>query len=387
LIGDWLMGLSTVVELAERYAVSRKTANKWIGRYRAEGPSGLEERSSAPLRHGRATAAELEAVIIEQKLARPTWGPRKIVAKLGERYPEIGWPAASTAGELLRRAGLTRPRRRRHRAPPTLGGLILPERPNQLWAADHKGWVRLADGRRCEPLTVTDGFSRFLIGLSAGDSTCGRQARAVFERAFDDYGLPEAIRTDNGPPFAAAGVTGLTALTVWWARLGIRHERIAPGRPQQNGRHERFHLTLKEALMPPAADLAAQAERFAAFRTDYNHERPHEALGQTPPARHYAASPRRPPERLPEPDYRGADVRRVRSNGEIKWGGRLIHVSSALAGELVAITEADDGACLVRFYDTPIGVIDTRQHRLRALVAAARGGDEGNPNLSPIYPV
>ena len=386
-IADWLECEWTVVELCERYAVSRKTAYKWIERYRQEGPVGLAGRSSAPLRHGRATSDEVAGAILAQKAARPSWGPRKIVAWLGRRHPQMSWPAASTAGAILQRAGLVQPRRRRHRAAATLGGLTLAERPNHVWAADHKGWIRLKDGTRCEPLTVSDSFSRYLIGLSAETSTAGQAARPVFEQAFAEYGLPEVIRTDNGPPFAAAGVTGLTALSIWWARLGIRHERIQPGRPQQNGRHERFHLTLKEAMEPPVRNLAEQAVRFAGFRHDYNHERPHEALGQVPPAQLYQPSPRRLPRRLPTPDYpQGCDVRRVRSNGEIKWGGALIYVSSALIGELVAVQETDEGLCLVRFYDLTIGVIDTRQRRLRPAILAACGQDH-TPPLSPTYPV
>jgi putative transposase len=383
-IGEWLSGLSTVVELSERYGLSRKTAYKWIGRYREEGAAGLSDRSSAPLMHGRATAEELVEMILQQKEARPSWGPRKIIAKLAEVYPDLAWPVPSTAGEILKRAGLVKPRRRRFRAPPSLGGLTQAERPNHVWAADHKGWVLLGDRERCEPLTISDSLTRFLIGLSAGDSTCVAQAQAGFERAFEEYGLHETIRSDNGAPFASNGVTGLTALTVWWAKLGIRHERTEPGKPQQNGRHERFHLTLKEAMEPPAPSRAAQAARFEAFRTDYNEERPHEALGQTPPARHYERSPRELPKRLPEPDYpKEADIRRVRSTGEIKWAGDLLYVSAALIGELVAIEELDNGALRMRFYDTPIGVIDPRQKRLRRLTVAACGHGQ-SANLSPI---
>ncbi len=386
-IADWLRGEWTVVELCERYGVSRKTAYKWMERYRQEGPAGLAGRSSAPLRHGRATLEAVAAAILSQKAARPSWGPRKIVAWLERRHPEVSWPAASTAGSILQRAGLVQPRRRRRRAAATLGGLTRAERPNHVWAADHKGWMLLKDGTRCEPLTVSDSFSRYLVGLSAETSTAGQAARAVFEQAFAEYGLPDVIRTDNGAPFAAAGVTGLTALGVWWAKLGIRHERIQPGRPQQNGRHERFHLTLKEAMEPPVRNLAEQAVRFAGFRDDYNHERPHEALGQIPPAQLYAPSARRLPRRLPQPQYpHGCDVRRVRSNGEIKWGGALIYVSSALTGELVAVQETDDGLCRVRFYDLTIGVIDTRQRRLRPAILAACGEHRTQP-LSPTYPV
>ena len=368
--------------------MSRKSVYKWIDRYDAEGPSGLEDRSSAPLCHGRSTPAALVEAIVQQKEARPSWGPLKIIGKLSALYPELDWPAPSTAGEILKRAGLVKPRRRRYRAPPTLDGLTMARRPNHLWAADHKGWVRLGDGQRCEPLTVTDSFSRFLIALEASASTREEEARPVFERAFAEYGLPEAIRSDNGPPFASTGVTGLTALGVWWAKLGIRHERIAPGHPTQNGRHERFHLTLKEAMEPPSPNRADQSERFDTFRDEFNHERPHQALGQTPPAKHYVASPRPMPDHLAQPDYpNAADIRRVRSNGEIKWAGDFLFVSTALIGELVAIEETETGDLRMRFYNTPIGVIDTHHKRLRRLVAPARGGDQKHQNLSPIYPV
>src|ERR1700722_3180937 len=189
-IADWLAWLWTVTELAERYGVSRKTAYKWIGRYAERGPSGLEPGSSAPLRHGRATPAALREAILQQKEARPTWGPRKIIAKLSELHPELGWPVASTAGEILKRAGLTQRRRWRRRAPPSLGGLTEAQAPNDVWAADHKGWVLLGDGQRCEPLTVSDSYSRFLIALSACQSTREAEARPVFERAFAAFGLP-----------------------------------------------------------------------------------------------------------------------------------------------------------------------------------------------------
>jgi transposase InsO family protein len=386
LIGDWLGGEWTVLELSERYGISRKTAYKWIDRYRLEGSAGLLERSHAPRVHGRSTPVELAAAIIEQKLARPSWGPRKIMAKLEERYPEAVWPVPSTAGEILKREGLVQPRRRRHRVRATLGGLTLAERPNHVWATDHKGWFRLGNGERCEPLTIGDGYARYLLGLTAGDSTRGEEARAEFERSFEENGLPEIMRSDNGSPFASPGVTGLTRLSAWWAKLGIRHERTAPGKPQQNGRQERFHLTLLEAIEPPAADRAAQAARFAEFRAYYNHERPHEALGQTPPARRYQPSPRPLPKHLPEPEYpREADIRRVRSNGEIKWAGDFLFVSEVLVGEWVAIEEHETGELRMRFYNTPIGVIDPQQKRLRRVGAPARRRPH-TPNQSPLPP-
>jgi len=386
-IGEWLERQLSLTELAELYGVSRKTAYKWIGRYRSDGIDGLRERNSAPLEHGRATPLEHIMMIVALKAAKPRYGPLKIVAKLKELRPDLAWPVPSTVGEILKRAGMVQPRRRRSRVPPTLGPLTVAERPNDLWAVDYKGWIRLGDGRRCEPLTITDSFSRYLVALEPCRSTSGAEALPIFERAFADHGLPEAIRSDNGPPFATVGVTGLSALGVWWAKLGIHHERIAPGRPQQNGRHERFHLTLKEAMEPAPADLPSQVARFEAFRHDYNHERPHQALGQTAPARHYTASPREMPQQLPEPDYpREADIRRVRSNGEVKWGGAMIFVSEALVGEWVAIQEQETGELQMRFYAKPIGIIDPRHKRLLRFCVPARGHTKGE-EVSPRYPV
>ncbi len=363
-----LSGEASMTELCERHGISRKSGYKWLVRYQAEGPGGLLDRSHAPARHGRQTDAALAEAIILMKTARPSWGPRKIVARLKLDHPGLIWPADSTVGEILKRAGLVEPRHRRQRVTPTWGGLTTPERPNHVWATDYKGWALLGDGRRCEPLTVTDSFSRYLLGLSAGSDTSEEQARPWFEAAFKEFGLPQVMRSDNGPPFASTGVTGLTRLTVWWIRLGIRHERITPGKPQQNGRHERFHLTLMETMSPPAADQIAQAERFGAFRQDYNHHRPHEALDQLPPAAFYRPSPRKLPDRLPEPDYPAeAAVRQVRTNGCIKWRGELVFISSALCGEAVAVEETEPGHWRVRFFDQPIGLIDRKTNRLGRL--------------------
>ncbi len=367
-IGECLSGEWTMVELCERYRVSRKTGYKWLGRYHVHGPGGLLDRPRAPLHHGRATPEALADAIIALRQERPHWGPRKIVAKLASRSPDVAWPRSSTAGEILKRAGLVTGRRLRRRVAATPGGLTVPQRPNHVWAADHKGWVRLGDGTRCEPLTVTDGFSRYLLQLGAGSSTRAAEAQPLFEQAFSEFGLPETIRTDNGPPFASLGLTGLTALSVWWLKLGIRHERIDPGHPQQNGRHERFHLTLLETMRPAAADAAEQRRRFAGFTKDYNEERPHEALGQRPPAALYRNSERPLPDRVEEPCYSPeAAVRKVRSTGEIKWEGTLVPVSSALAGEAVALEETEAGDWLVRFYAAPIGVIARGAARLSRL--------------------
>ena len=275
-------------------------------------------------------------------------------------------------------------RRLRRRAPPRLGELTAPQYANHVWNVDHKGWVRLGDGSRVEPLTMTDGFSRYLISVSATASTAHDEARPLFERAFRDHGLPATIRSDNGAPFASTGASGLTALSAWWIKLGIRHERIDPGHPQQNGRHERFHLTLREAMTPPQLNLAAQQRRFESFARDYNEERPHQALGQRTPASVYEPSARPMPARIVEPDYPPeAAARKVRSNGEIRWRGDLIAISTALVGEAVAVEETEDGQWLVRFYDTPIGLIDMDKKRLRRLVAPTGGDGEAHHETKP----
>jgi putative transposase len=354
-----------IAALCRRYGISRKTGYVWLARYRSEGPAGLVDRSHAPHEHGRVTSPALREAILALRAQRPSWGPRKLIAKLSALQPEIAWPSASTAGMILKRAGLVEARRASRRAPPRLGALTEPCHANHVWAADYKGTVRLGDGSRLDPLTVTDSFSRYLVALSASRRIGGAEAIGVFDRAFDEYGLPAVIRTDNGPPFAAPGPSGLTRLTVGWIKLGIRPERIDPGKPTQNGRHERLHLTLNETLDPPAKTLAEQARRFRAFRHDYNTERPHQAIGQKPPATLFAASPRQKPRRPLEPDYPDtAHVRTVRANGEIKWRGSLVYLSTALAGEHVAIEDDGHPAHSVRFFDIPIGRIDPDARRL-----------------------
>lgn len=350
-------GEETMTELCAAYGISRRVGYKWLNRYRAEGVWGLGERSHAPLRHGRSTAPELVEKLVELRRARPSWGARKLVAKLSVLHPQLDWPSHSTAYEILKRAGLVTARRVRRRAPPRPGGLTLPERPNHVWAIDHKGWFRLGDGGRCEPVTLEDSYSRFLLALSTGEGTSAAQTRPVLERAFHDYGLPEVIRSDNGAPFAATGVTGLTKLSAWWIKLGVHPERIKPGRPQENGRLERFHATLEEAIKPASPNRAAQQRRFDAFRRDYNEERPHQALGQIPPASFYTPSPRPVPARLPEPDYpAGRPIRRVHTGGEIRWRGRTPFLSGALVGEPVALEETHNG-WRVWFYREPIAFI------------------------------
>lgn len=354
----------TMISLCERFGVSRKTGYKWLGRYRRLGPEGLVDLPRAPLEHGRATPAEIVDRIVAQKQARPLWGPKKVVAWLARQDPTIRWPAVSTAGEILKRHGLVGRRRARWRAAGN-GPWPEPRGPNAVWTCDHKGWFRTRDGQRCEPLTVMDATSRYMLALEACGSTGEDEAWPVFKRLFADYGLPDRVRSDNGPPFAAVGVTGLTPLSLRFVKLGIGLERIDPGKPQQNGQHERFHLTMLPLAKAPAADRAAQAEAFEAFRRDYNEERPHEALDMETPAEHYRSSTRRMPAEPPEPDYPPeAAVRRVRHNGAIKWQGNEIYVSATLAGEQVAIEETETGEWAMRLYAHRLGFVDQKHAKL-----------------------
>lgn len=361
---ECLAGDETMTQLCAAFEISRKTGYKWLRRYRELGAEGLDDLPRAPLNHGRATAQDLVERIVAMKQTHPLWGPKKVMARLMRSEPACAWPAVSTAGEILKRHGLVGRRRARWHAAGN-GPWPEPAGPNAVWTGDHKGWFRTGDGRRCEPLTVMDASSRYLLALAATGSTADEEAWPVFEQLFEEHGLPDRIRSDNGSPFASAGVTGLTPLAVRFIKLGIGLERIQPGKPQQNGRHERFHLTMLPLAKAPQADAEAQARVFEAFRRSYNEERPHEALAMDTPAQHYRPSTRPMPRTTPEPDYPAeAALRRVRQNGEIKWNGDFIYISKSLAGETVAVLEDDDGAWTLCFYAHRLGCIDSRHKKL-----------------------
>ena len=330
-------------ELCEAFGVSRTTGYKFLKRYRQGGLDGLKDRSRAPRRHPNATPERLERQILAARAAHPTWGAPKLKAWLERNFPEDQWPAQSTIGSILKSHGLTRRRRRRHRTPAYTEPFKGTDRPNAVWCADFKGWFRTGDGVRCEPLTITDAFSRYLITCRALPRQTHDLTRPWFERAFREFGLPDAIRTDNGRPFASTAVAGLSRLSVWWIRLGIRPERIEPGKPQQNGRHERFHLTLKQdTAKPPRGSLRAQQRRFNSFTTEYNEERPHAALHNQTPAEVYHPSFRAFPKRLPEMEYPGDYlVRRVMHTGQIRFGNNRTFLSNSLIGEVVGLKEID----------------------------------------------
>jgi len=360
-IAEWLQGEEPRSVLCERYGISRETGYQWWRRYCAEGSPGLEERSRAPHSNSRSMSAAVAVALIERRQARPHWGPKKILAVLARDWPDWHWPSPSAVSDLFRREGLSAPRRRRRRVLTVEQPFAQVEAANDAWCIDFKGWFRTGDGRRRDPLTVTDAHSRYLLGLRIIDPV-GVAVQAVVDELFRCHGLPRSMRSDNGPPFASTGAGGLTGVSARWAKLGIQLDRIYPGKPYQNGRHERMHLTLKrEACRPAQADGLAQQARFDAFREEFNHERPHEALGQVQPARVYQPSNRPMPDVIPEPCYdRDEEVRRVRSSGEIRWQGGLLFVSEALIGEPVAIREREDGHHLVRFCDVPLLLIDRK---------------------------
>jgi transposase InsO family protein len=244
----FIAGLQSGLGMAEAcrsYGVSRKTGYKWLERYKVGGPSGLEERSRAPHRMPWAIEDEMQELLIAARCQHPSWGPRKLLAWLERRHRGRHFPAPSSVGDLLRRRGLVKPRRRRRRVQPRVARPGRYDAPNATWCADFKGWFRTGDGERCDPLTISDGYSRFVLGCHIVERPTLEHVQPQFERVFVEYGLPTAIRTDNGPPFASTGLGGLSRLAVWWLRLGITPDRIEPGRPEQNGRHERFHKTLK----------------------------------------------------------------------------------------------------------------------------------------------
>ena len=294
--GHWSM-----TEVCERYGISRPTAYKWVERYREAGDDGLEERSRAPHQCPHQIGSDLVALIVEAR-RKYGWGARKLLQVLQRRYPAYPWPAKSTVNDVLARHQLLRRRRRRIRWQHPGASSVATTRPNQVWPADYKGQLRLGTGRYCYPLTVTDHFSRQLLVCRGLQSVRFAAAQPVFRALFRAVGLPEAIRTDNGAPFASLGIHGLSALNVWWMQLGIVHQRIRPSRPQENGAHERMHRELKrETAIPPAATALAQQRRFDRFQRRYNEERPHEALGDATPASRWCPSPRPYPERRVAP--------------------------------------------------------------------------------------
>jgi len=355
-----------MVDLCREFGISRKTGYKFVSRYERLGPAGLEDQSRRPLHSPGKVSDEIERLIVRLKGMKPSWGPKKLKTRLEALHPGVSMPAASTIGEILERHGLVRQRRRKRfqqKLYPT--GLTISQAPNDIWAVDFKGHFRLLNRSYCYPLTVSDLFSRYLVGCESLQNTRTEPARECFEALFDEYGLPERIRSDNGSPFSSVGIGGLSELSVWWMKLGIRPERIKPGHPEQNGSHERMHRTLKEeTTRPPAHNHLQQQEKFDQFREVFNHERPHEAIAMKTPASLYSKSKR--PFEEKQLDYPLHDVvRTVNSSGDFRLpGGRFFFLSKALRRQRIGLRDLGSGIWLVSFSQTDLGYLDTNACKL-----------------------
>ncbi len=380
-------GLHSMTELCAMYEISRETGYYWLRRYQQRGLEALQDQERAPRQHPNQMPEEIAEAVLELRRAHMSWGPRKLKRVLEREQAQRHWPAASTIGTLLAREGLVVPRKKRRRAPPYTQPFATADGPNRVWCADFKGWFQTGDGERIDPLTITDACSRYLLRCQQVRKTSYEPVRAIFESAFRECGLPEAIRTDNGAPFASRAMAGLSRLAVWWMKLGIVPERIAAGHPEQNGRHERMHRTLKqETAMPPAANRRAQQRAFDRFRREYNEERPHEALGQETPSTVYTRSTRVYPARVPEPEYGSAlRVRRVGARGVFSWKHQHVFLSETLIGEAIGLQPVDERFYTVYFAAFPIARFDS--HR-RVTVPLSKekefSGDEaGEGDASP----
>ena len=370
-IDDHLLGLYDMTALCARYAISRKTGYKWVARYDGGGRAALHDRSRAPHHCPHKIADMVAALLLGARRRHPDWGAEKLMQWLAPRHPDVTWPAISTAGDLLARHGLVQKRRRRRSSPHP--GVVPPttHAPNDLWATDFKGQFRTSDRIYCYPLTVTDQHTRYLLACHGLLSTRGTGVRPIFDRLFREYGLPRAIRTDNGVPFASTALHGLTSLNVWWLRLGIQHQRILPAHPQQNGAHERMHKTLKRgAIRPPRANLAAQQRAFLKFRQEFNNERPHQFLDGRTPGSQYRRSPRAYTGSLPLLEYPDHFlVKRVTNAGTVRFKTRLLYLSTALKQHRIGLEEVDDGIWSIFFGNVLLGRIDER----RALIKGQLG--------------
>lgn len=376
----------TMRELCARYGISRETGYVWLRRYRLQGMEGLLELNRAPRLHPNQTEASLEGAVLELRQAHMTWGPRKLRRILERDQPGRPWPAISTIGEIVKRAGLVVPRKKRRRTEPYSRPLAHANQSNRVWCADFKGWFKSGDGTRVDPLTITDAWSRYLLRCQAVEKTDTGRVRAIFEAAFRENGLPDAIRTDNGAPFASSTVGGLSRLAVWWIKLGIAHERIQAGHPEQNGRHERMHRTLKQDLHP-AEDWRGQQLEMDRFRQDYNHLRPHEALHMETPASVYEPSLRPYPTREPVVEYPDdMEVRSVKAHGHFRWKKKEIFLSEVLWGESIGLLPIGKDLFTIYFAHLPLVGFDATRGKLVRLSNPGwpKGKNKNLPNKEKV---
>jgi transposase InsO family protein len=366
LVNDWNQGYFSVTDLSQKYGVSRPTIYKWLKRYKYFGIEGLKEQSRAPKNCPHRTSKKILDLVIQEKLKNRRRGPRKVRAQLKRKHPEIELPAVSTIGYWLKKEGLVERRKKRLHVPPYTQPFGECDAPNDIWSIDYKGQFYMKNEHVCYPLTISDNFSRFLLGCQALEGPRHVPTRRCLELIFLEYGLPLAIRSDNGTPFAGRSIGGLSRLMIWLILLGIIPERIRKGCPQENGRHERMHRTLKsDALNPVAGNLKEQQKVFDIFRHDYNTDRPHESLHDQTPSDYYKKSNRPYVERPHPPDY-GHDylVRQVRHCGEIKFMGRRFLITNLLAGQPVGLKEITDGVWQLQFSFYALGSIDLRKNKV-----------------------
>lgn len=355
-----------MTELCARHGVSRKTGYKWLDRFEEEGKRGLADRSRAPHHCPHKIARDVAHLLCDARRKHMDWGPEKLMVWLAPKHPDMVWPAPSTVSDLFVRRRLVKKRRRRrpHQHP----GVVPPttHAPNDLWTADFKGHFPTRDGIYCYPLTIADQHARFLLACKGLLSTKGLGVRRSFERTFYEYGLPRAIRTDNGVPFATTGIHGLSQLNVWWMRLGIQHQRIHPASPQENGVHERMHRTLKKKACRPRAHCAAQQRAFNAFRAEFNDERPHESLQNRTPASCYRPSPREYTGALPPQEYPGHYlVKKITTGGTFKFQGRLLFLAQSLTHHHIGLEEVDTGIWNLYFNRVLLAKLDERDYIIR----------------------
>jgi transposase InsO family protein len=361
-IKEWQEGGMDMSKLCRKYGVSRPTGYKWVERYESEGEKGLRERAKESHTHPNALAPEIETLIVEARIRYPTWGPKKLVEWVKQTHRLERVCAVSTAGAILQREGLSSPRKVHRRAAPHGEALAEYTEVNSIWCIDFKGHFKLGNGQRCDPLTLSDGYSRYLLRCLGMRSTGLEATKAVLEAAFRQYGQPERLRSDNGSPFGSVAIGGLSSLGIWLMKLGIEPERIRAGCPYQNGRHERMHLTLNEAIRPPAENHRRQQRSFNEFQTYYNQERPHEALQQRTPASCYRASPRAYTGKIVEPEYEhGLETRKVQSNGSFHWKGEQYFLSETLRRETIGLEEINDGQWALRYGKAVLGMVDERE--------------------------
>ena len=386
-ISEYLKRFFRFSELCEQFSISRKTGYKWVKRYQADKVRGLEDRSHRPHTCPHKTDEGITTSLVTLRGKHPTWGPKKLLGLLQRKEHRDDYPAISTAADILKRSGLIKAERRNHKRLHPGCPTTVSNQPNQIWTADYKGQFKMRNGEYCYPLTVCDMHSRYLLGCEAHPGVSLERTKQYFSLLFEQYGLPERIRTDNGVPFASSAIARLSALSVWWIKLGIYPELIEPGCPEQNGKHERMHRTLKkETTIPAEKNLYNQQERFDVFRKEYNTIRPHESLEMKTPAELYTPSVRKMPKKLMHYDYPSYfEVRLVSNNGGTRWHKRRLPVSQTLAKEYIGFEEIDNGIYNVYFCNLLIGRFFEELHRIKDIITRVPTRMR-NVRVSPINP-